>query len=705
MDRQQPQQVTTWSDTEIGSIAEDRLGRAQFSSKVAALIGNTPLGCRSTVYGIVGPWGGGKSSILNLVRAEIVKQPDPLAVVEFNPWAMSDSTGLLIEFFDTLIGAHESLRSTGIKQSLTAFLSKCAPALSPIPVVGQAASKTIENFLGGRNWAQEFARVDEIIFATKTRILVVVDDVDRLDGEELKTLIKAIRMLGRFRNVHYLMAYDQDALIDVMKSSMANDPERARAFLEKIVQYPLVIPPAQGDHLKQILDEELGRTLNATGENWVAIQDLGFFLALFNDLLHRKLSTVRSVLRYCVQVDLYYRLLQDEVEAADFLILTYIRVYYPSVYSQLPQWKWELTGEPGTEEISVLDDKSWDIRMDEAGLVRPGDRKDVIRLMKYLFPETEERDRGLLRMRSPEYFDRYLVFGIPEGDIANQKLVDDLNDAASKDWSELRVEDFNHSFTSQSLATRATAIAKAVDVVDMEPGDVHGVLNFFVWLINQDLPTVFLGMRENQARWLARLILNYPASADMSVLKETLLRMPHATLLCEGLVQADLLMQAAIQGANDPEGNFAGREQVAEAIATLAARQIQVLTKSVDLASAGYEFRSLFHLLKGFSLLERTKAYLDAWAFRGTLDVVALAALFIERINVGDYLSDARRSLRSEEFPMSDLYSLIGLPLLRNTKVESSDLEELMADDEDSVRRRKIAAKAILGWQTALNEP
>lgn len=697
------QKASTWSDTEVERISDDRLDRAQFSSTVASLIGSIPLGCHSTVYGIVGPWGGGKSSILNLVRNEIADQPNPLAVVEFNPWAMSDSTGLLLEFFDTLVSADVNLRTTALKQSLRKFFTKCAPVLSAIPLIGQGASKTAENFLGGHNLAQEFAQIDKLIASTKVRVLIIVDDVDRLNGDELKTLIKTIRMLGRFRNVHYLLAYDQDALIDVMKSNLGGDPERARAFLEKIVQYPLSIPPAQVNHLSKILEEEIRNTIeDVDQENEVDLSGLGFFLAIFETDLHRNLNTVRSVLRFCVQVDLYYRLLQDEVDLSDFLFLTYLRFFYPSVYSRIFSWKSEITGKLEDIDEENLSDEVWDRRVSDAGITKLTEREHIVDILKLIFPDISDRTIPP-SMSSRDYFDRYLVFGIPEGDVADQIVNGDVTIAATRDWPEFRVEDYQRSFTSPSHGTRSSAIKKASEVILMEPGEVPGVLNFFVWLQTIDPHSRRIADQQT-IRWLAKLLLEHPPS-DGSRVKEILTKLPTAVLLCEALIEADSLKTSNPGPSYQSDLSFPAREHVVEAVAIIAAREIQTLISQAHIGSTHYGFMQLHKQLNDLSLIKQTKTHLKESICGDTTDAVALATLFIGRPIPLSFESLSRQKNQSKSLVISDVYNLIGVPLLRSAAIGRQDREEMRADDDEYVRSRKIAAAAILDWQAAMDEP
>jgi hypothetical protein len=59
------------------------------------------------------------------------------------------------------------------------------------------------------------------------------------------TLLKVVRLLGRFPGVQYLLAYDDETLFRTLSSTSAvvvNDGSAER-YMEKIVQYPLLVPP------------------------------------------------------------------------------------------------------------------------------------------------------------------------------------------------------------------------------------------------------------------------------------------------------------------------------------------------------------------------------------------------------------------------------------------------------------------------------
>jgi predicted KAP-like P-loop ATPase len=56
-------------------------------------------GGKSLTIGLHGPWGSGKSSLLNFLIEELSKDAPNLVVERFNPWNFSDQNRLLTSFF------------------------------------------------------------------------------------------------------------------------------------------------------------------------------------------------------------------------------------------------------------------------------------------------------------------------------------------------------------------------------------------------------------------------------------------------------------------------------------------------------------------------------------------------------------------------------------------------------------------------------
>src|SRR6266498_3740762 len=125
-------------DAPIRGRAEDQLGRTRFAEGVAvALRGLDAAG--GAVVALSGPWGIGKTSILNMIAEALGEEPQ-LDIVQFNPWLFSGTDQLLAEFFAELAA---QLRLKASKREKIADLldayGEGLAALKAVPVVGSWA--------------------------------------------------------------------------------------------------------------------------------------------------------------------------------------------------------------------------------------------------------------------------------------------------------------------------------------------------------------------------------------------------------------------------------------------------------------------------------------------------------------------------------------------------------------------------------------
>ena len=84
------------ADAPISEVAEDSLGRAWLAATFAQHV--LSLDVRGgAVVGVLGKWGTGKTSFVNLACHEFERAEVP--VLEFNPWMFSGAEQLVQSFF------------------------------------------------------------------------------------------------------------------------------------------------------------------------------------------------------------------------------------------------------------------------------------------------------------------------------------------------------------------------------------------------------------------------------------------------------------------------------------------------------------------------------------------------------------------------------------------------------------------------------
>jgi predicted KAP-like P-loop ATPase len=155
------------------------------------------------------------------------------------------------------------------------------------------------------------------------RLIVVVDDVDRLRSNEILDIVRLVRLVGDFPNTLYLLAFDRGRVEECLSEG---NLERGRAYLEKIVQVTHDVPiPRQPDvtalfvaGIQQIPDDI------PTGP-----MDEGDLQNIFTFVVRPLLVTPRHVQRLLGSLPMTMRLVGEEVAFADLVGIEAVRVLHP----------------------------------------------------------------------------------------------------------------------------------------------------------------------------------------------------------------------------------------------------------------------------------------------------------------------------------------------------------------------------------------
>lgn len=435
-----------WRDDPIKTVDEDQLRRAPVAQRAARLIAENHTPESSVVYGLEGPWGSGKSSVVALLKAYLTKTGGSRwHVVPFTPWATTGTEGLLSEFFAALATVAPKTGGQKVRSLITSYADIARPLASLIPVAGSAVaevSRTLEHRMT-KPWNVAFDEVAAALRKLDTPVLVVVDDIDRLQPSELLDLLRVVRLLGRFPGVDFLLAYDEQTLIETLQNpgQGSTSKARARAFMEKIVQYPLSIPPLLTSQIVRMLNE--GLTEIVTPERVETTFDRNRFGDIILSTMPAQLATPRAIERFLAQVREQFRAHDlSEMNDVDLILATFLRVQFPDVFARLQSRKADLTRAASSyTSFNQRQDKqpAWDDLVHV--MERDEDRRDAVAVLRALFPAVRDKNASRAcagRFAHPDYFDRYLAQAIPEGDIPDALISQALECAAVGDDHHLR---------------------------------------------------------------------------------------------------------------------------------------------------------------------------------------------------------------------------------------------------------------------------
>ncbi|MDX3374183.1 P-loop NTPase fold protein [Streptomyces sp. ME02-6991-2A] len=416
----------------------DRLERLNFANRTIDAFTEIRKQSKSSVAGLIAPWGAGKSTTLEMIAKGLQGgETSQWTVVDLNPWMYSDVESLQLGFFVALREALPKGKKWGRKRERVGnFFTAVSPMGKVNGLVGVDASSALESL--GEKIAGDMSanalkkRAEEVLELLEDPILFVMDDLDRLTPDELLMVFKLVRLVGRLPNVYYLLAYDEKTLLDLIQqtSVASGDRVRARDYMEKIIQVRFDIPDLRPKQRTTLVDSAINELLTTYSID-LSEEDQETFANAYRSCLRHYLTTPRAVNRYFAQIDAFYGSLDQEVNFIDFSLVTFIRTFEPGVYKNITgPWRDELLGEAieayltSRKESPSDREARWHAMLSESH-VPLANTPGIYKLLSSLFPrlrsgnqdQRRAADRRIIGDR--DYFDRYFNFGVPDDDISD----------------------------------------------------------------------------------------------------------------------------------------------------------------------------------------------------------------------------------------------------------------------------------------------
>jgi predicted KAP-like P-loop ATPase len=436
------------SDSPLTHPDQDELDYSPFAQIMAkAIVNMSPSD--GLVMSLNGPWGSGKSTVLNFViyyltQYDLDKQP---IIVQFNPWWFSDREDLirlLIGQIRTALGRKDF---SELRKKLAAFseLVSNIPSL-PGREIGKTAAKLLDlqpNIISLKK------SIGKLLLDGKKKILVIVDDIDRLPPDEIRELFRTIKATANFPNTIYLLAFDNQVVTDALERGFVTS---GKDYLEKIVQVPFVLPSPDKFSLRRLLFSKLDNILIKTPSE---LFDKTYWTNTFFEGIDHYIHTPRDVTRLFNALRATYPALVGEVNPVDYIAIEAIRVFSPGFYEIIQANAEQLSGTYSSWGTTVQEKNQEKAKFDEwLEIVPQKNRSGLKRLMINLFPKFAGTYGGTsyapdyiriwqkqLRVCSPDHFSIYFKFSVSRDSISNAEMNVLLNKTSnSEEFSTALVE-------------------------------------------------------------------------------------------------------------------------------------------------------------------------------------------------------------------------------------------------------------------------
>lgn len=527
-------------DKPIDSRKEDFLERKYFSDNVSnAILNYNDENNESLTIGLYGKWGSGKTSIVNMIT-EKLEVKDDIIIFKFEPWIFSDTQQLISNFFKEFAKsikykdyAKEALQ---IGEELETYATFFEPmSLIPEPTISLLSAMSSKVFSGvgkaSKKWGQLKSKnlsstknsIEKHLQKLNKKILIIVDDIDRLNNTEIRQVFQMIKVLGNFPNTIYLSSMDKDVVIEALSEVQKGDGSE---YLEKIINVPFEVPTISKGDVEKFLFKELDKiTSNIKDEDfdknyWANIFHSGYKFFFFN---------IRDVVRYMNILHFNYLALENKVNIIDLIAITAFQVFEPKVYELIKNNKDNFAG--SLPERSYGGNNKEEIKTFLENLCQELQKistENCINLLQELFLKINEvytnthyvggtvECRKLAKICSPEFFNTYFTLTLSSNEISSNEMRQYIEKASNEEeFREIIIElNKNNKITKflEKLQDYTRTDIKEdkfqvifntlIDLGDSFPQDRNGMYSISNnWIIGGILSQLLNNLEEEERRY------------------------------------------------------------------------------------------------------------------------------------------------------------------------------------------------------------
>lgn len=355
-------------DKPVMSIDDDLFDISTYVNALCSFVRtcDTPM-----TISIQGDWGSGKTSMMNMMRENL--QNDVWSIW-FNTWQFSQfdmGNGLAFSMLDVLLNGLDckpDVRSK-IINGLVGFGRKAVRVATDVAVCGEAA-ELVGNLMEGTgevDVASEILGLKEKFQNTvnaklqkenKNRVVIFVDDLDRLQPEKAVELLEVLKLFLDCENCVFILAVDYEVVTLGIRQKFGDDvsSEKGKSFFDKIIQLPFKMPVSNYNINKYVQDMMQGMDIPIDAAMVELFKNLIHTSVGFNPRGMKRLFNTYQLLNIVSAATV--RGIKDDVRKRELFAIICMQMCYEGLYTYLASTRLDAESmtsliEPDTSEAAL----------------------------------------------------------------------------------------------------------------------------------------------------------------------------------------------------------------------------------------------------------------------------------------------------------------------------------------------------------------
>jgi len=402
-------------------------GRKKFAYALASLVNNTNLKERGATIGITGEWGAGKTLVLKEIKSILEKR---MEVIEFFPWQSSSPENLIEDFFQTL-ASHLHSHSRTLGRNLENYADKLIELdidkhINFLAKIGRWISGGYMSINDARG------KIEQKLSSLPKSIAVIIDDLDRLDKDELFETLRLVRNTAHFRNIAYIIAYDPAYTAKMLERKGI---ENAEEYLHKIFMLSMTLPSYEHFTYVGVIRQLIGQHFGKDSEDFSSLESMitlqakdrtEFFL---NGYIRNYRQAVQFGHSLCTNYLIMKEMnpgLANDFDLHDWYYLQVLRFFFPEAYDTLQRHPEAFFHRIYTQPYGLY---KFDLEtFNKSEIKLPTKAIDIIAILFSKTP-SQATPTGIAHMRN---FYNYFANRILSTEISESEFMDMINGARPK---------------------------------------------------------------------------------------------------------------------------------------------------------------------------------------------------------------------------------------------------------------------------------
>lgn len=401
--------------------------RKKIASQAIHKIVQTDTAVSSFTFGINAQWGAGKTTFMNMMKSSLIKEKDYI-IIDFNPWLYSKGNSLVSVFFEEL---SKTLKEYDL--SIAKNIIDYSKMLSAFNTNETKVISSLINIMNSEESLQETKqKIVKAIYKIKKKIVVFIDDLDRLDDNELLEMFMLIRNTSDFPYMYFIAAYDKTYIIDCLKTKIK---KKTASYVEKIFQVEFHLPPYSNEEIRQYLYGLINDYVILNDNDRIELKQ--FILEDDQGIgIFKSITNLREVIRLVNSFSSSYSQLRDDIYVIDLLLYEFFKTKFSSVFELF---------ELKTDDILVIKQDFYQLYNENSGNepfqskidfvvyiethledlhISELDARTIVDILSFLFSLTNGKDLDPKRHRinNKQCFERYLRLSVFESEISEKEF-------------------------------------------------------------------------------------------------------------------------------------------------------------------------------------------------------------------------------------------------------------------------------------------